>query len=94
VEEEGSVLSVQFRVYVYYSYDLHAQYGCATAQAIIRSAYSLGSTPGQVNVCWWHEKWYWERFLNEYFSFCLPISLLISYHVSEPCKRSHEAILL
>ena len=64
-----SVLSVQFRVYVYYSYDLHAQYGLATAQALVCRPYSLGSTPRKVNVCLWHEEWYWVKLLNEYFSF-------------------------
>jgi len=39
-------------VSVYYSYILHAQYGCAMAQALIHQPYSLGSTPGwSMYVC-------------------------------------------
>lgn len=46
------MFSVQFRVSVYYSYDLHAQCGRAMAHAIILWPYSLGSNPDQsMYVC-------------------------------------------
>lgn len=38
------------------------------------SALQSWFNPRLVNVCLWHEKWNWEMFLIQYFSFCLPIS--------------------